>query len=97
MQLARVTGSLVATQKHEKLVGVKLLLVQPMNADGANNGSALLAVDAVQAGVGDRVLVVLEGRAAISAVQRRYAPVDAAVVGVVDTVVCESEDDRTRS
>ena len=69
MQLARVTGSLVATQKHEKLVGVKLLLVQPMNADGANNGSALLAVDAVQAGVGDRVLVVLEGRAAISAVQ----------------------------
>ena len=64
MQLARVTGTVVATQKHEKLVGVKLLLVQPMSADGGNNGSALLAVDAVQAGVGDRVLVVLEGRAA---------------------------------
>jgi len=97
MQLARVTGSLVATQKHEKLVGVKLLLVQPMNADGANNGSSLLAVDAVQAGVGDRVLVVLDGRAAISAVQRRYAPIDAAVVGIVDSLVCESEDGRARS
>ena len=97
MQLARVTGTVVATQKHEKLVGVKLLLVQPMSADGGNNGSALLAVDAVQAGVGDRVLVVLEGRAAISVVQRRYAPVDAAVVGVVDTRMFESEDDRART
>jgi microcompartment protein CcmK/EutM len=97
MQLARVTGTVVATQKHEKLVGVKLLLVQPMSADGGNNGSALLAVDAVQAGVGDRVLVVLEGRAAISVVQRRYAPVDAAVVGVVDTLMFESEDDRART
>ena len=97
MQLARGTGTVVATQKHEKLVGVKLLLVQPMSADGGNNGSALLAVDAVQAGVGDRVLVVLEGRAAISVVQRRYAPVDAAVVGVVDTLMFESEDDRART
>ena len=97
MQLARVTGTVVATQKHEKLVGVKLLLVQPMSADGGNNGSALLAVDAVQAGVGDRLLVVLEGRAAISVVQRRYAPVDAAVVGVVDTLMFESEDDRART
>ena len=97
MQLSRVTGTVVATQKHEKLVGVKLLLVQPMSADGGNNGSALLAVDAVQAGVGDRVLVVLEGRAAISVVQRRYAPVDAAVVGVVDTLMFESEDDRART
>ena len=97
MQLARVTGTVVATQKHEKLVGVKLLLVQPMSADGGNNGSALLAVDAVQAGVGDRVLVVLEGRAAISVVQRRYAPVDAAVGGVVDTLMFESEDDRART
>ena len=86
MQLARVTGNVVATQKHEKLLGAKLLLVQPVDAHGQAHGAEILTVDAAQAGVGDRVLVVIEGRAAVAAVGRRAAPVDAAVVGVVDTV-----------
>lgn len=86
MQLARVTGAVVATHKHEKLRGAKLLLVQPVDATGRAHGVTVLAVDAAQAGVGDQVLLVLEGRAAATAVRRRGAPVDAAVVGVIDEV-----------
>jgi len=86
MQLARVTGTVVATQKHEKLLGAKLLIVQPLDADGTAKGVPLLAVDAAQAGVGDRVLVVQEGRAAVAAIRRPAAPADTAIVGIVDRV-----------
>ena len=86
MQLARVTGAVVATQKQENLRGAKLLLVQPVDANGREHGVAVLAVDAAQAGTGDQVLLVLEGRAAATAVHRRGAPVDAAIVGIVDQV-----------
>ena len=86
MQLARVIGTLVSTQKHRKFEGAKLLLVQPLNLDDTPRGSALLAVDSVGAGVHERVLVVLEGRAAGEALGRKAAPVDAAVIGIVDHV-----------
>lgn len=86
MQLARVVGTVVATQKHGAFDGAKLLLVQPVALDGRPRGTALLAVDSVGAGVHERVLVVLEGRAAGEALNRRGAPVDAAVVGIVDAV-----------
>lgn len=86
MQLARVTGTVVATQKHEKLLGAKLLLVQPVDAEGSASGAPLLAVDAAQAGVGEHVLVVQEGRAAVAAIRRPAAPADTAIVGIVDRV-----------
>ena len=86
MQLAKVTGTVVATRKNGKLEGAKLLLVTPIDGHGRTQGAPLLAIDAAQAGVGDRVLVVLEGRAAVTALRRRAAPVDAAIVGVVDHV-----------
>jgi ethanolamine utilization protein EutN len=86
MQLARVIGTVVATQKHRKFEGAKLLLVQPLNLDDTPRGGALLAVDGVGAGVHEKVLVVLEGRAAGEALGRKAAPVDAAVVGIVDEV-----------
>ena len=86
VRLGHVIGHVVSTQKNERLTGAKLLLVQPVTADGTAAGQALLAVDAAQAGIGDRVLLVIEGRAAISALGRRGAPVDAAIVGVVDRV-----------
>ena len=70
MRIGRVTGALVSTQKHEKLDGAKLLLVQPIDADGHVSGVTVLAVDAAQAGVGDTVLLVMEGRAAGQAVRR---------------------------
>ena len=86
MQLARVIGTVVSTQKHRKFEGAKLLLVQPLNLDDSPRGTALLAVDGVGAGVSEKVLVVLEGRAAGDAIGRKAAPVDAAIVGIVDTV-----------
>ena len=86
MQIARVIGTVVATQKHRKFEGAKLLLVQPLNLDDTARGHALLAVDGVGAGVHEKVLNVLEGRAAGEALGKKGAPVDAAVVGIIDLV-----------
>jgi ethanolamine utilization protein EutN len=86
MQIADVVGTVVSTQKNRKLVGAKLLLVQPIDLGGAPRGATLLAVDAVGAGIGERVLVVIEGKAAGAALGRKAAAVDAAIVGIVDAV-----------
>jgi len=86
MQLARVVGNVVATQKHPKFERAKLLLVQPIGLDDAPFGTTLLAVDSVGAGVHEKVLVVIEGRAAGEALGRKLAPVDAAIIGIVDRV-----------
>jgi ethanolamine utilization protein EutN len=91
MQIARVVGTVVATQKHRKFQGAKLLLVQPLNLDGTARGHTLLAVDSVGAGVQEKVLIVLEGRAAGEALNRKAAPVDAAVVGIIDAVECDAD------
>lgn len=89
MQIGRVVGTVVATQKHGALTAAKLLLVQPLNADDTPRGPALLAVDGVGAGVREKVLIVLEGRAAGEALGRPGSPVDAAIVGIVDRVDAE--------
>ena len=89
MQIARVTGTVVATQKHRKLEGAKLLVVQPLTIDDAPRGTPLLAIDSVGAGVGEKVLIVIEGRAAGEALRRRAAPVDAAIVGIIDAVTVD--------
>ena len=86
MILARVVGTVVATQKHPKFEGAKLLLVQPLTLDDKPRGTALLAVDTLGAGVDEKVLIVMEGRAANEALGKKGAPVDAAVIGIVDTV-----------
>ena len=86
MQIARVIGTVVATQKHPTFEGAKLLLVQPVSLDDTPRGTPLLAVDSVGAGVHEKVLVVLEGRAAGEALGRKGAPVDAAVIGIIDEV-----------
>ncbi|MGH9533917.1 MAG: EutN/CcmL family microcompartment protein [Terriglobales bacterium] len=89
MILARVVGAVVATQKHRSHEGCKLLLVQPLGLDGHADGQTLVALDAVDAGEGDRVLVVREGYAAMTAVGRPRSPISTAVIGVVDSVECE--------
>jgi microcompartment protein CcmK/EutM len=86
MQIARVIGTVVSTQKHRKFEGAKLLLVQPLNLDDTPRGTALLAVDGVGAGVTEKVIIVLEGRAAGEALGRKAAPVDAAIIGIIDRV-----------
>ena len=70
MQIAQVVGTVVSTQKHRKLEGAKLLLVQPHAPDGTPRGPVLLAIDSVGAGIGERVLVVIEGKAAGDAFMR---------------------------
>ena len=89
MQIARVVGTVVSTQKHRKFEGAKLLLVQPITPDDRPHGTALLAIDSVGAGVHEKVLIVLEGRAAGEALGRKAAPVDAAIVGIIDHVDLE--------
>ena len=86
MMIGRVVGPLVATQKHRKFEGSKLLLVQPLGENDTPRGPVLLAVDTVGAGVHEKVLLVLDGKAAGDAMQKKGAPVDAAIIGIVDHV-----------
>ena len=86
MQIGQVVGTVVATQKNRKLEGAKLLLVQLMSLEGTARGPAVLAIDSVGAGVGEKVLVVIEGKAAGDALGKKAAAVDAAIIGIVDTV-----------
>ncbi len=86
MILGRVAGRVVATEKHYKLEGQKLLLVQPLTPEGLDRGEVLLAVDGAGAGEGDRVLVVQEGRSASMISGRLESPLDCAIVAVVDRV-----------
>jgi len=84
--IGRVVGNLVATQKNAKLEGSKLLLVQPLDLEGKDRGTTVLAIDGVDAGPGDRVLLVQDGKAAQLVLDKGLAAVDAAVVGVIDSV-----------
>lgn len=86
MIIGRIVGDVVATQKSKSHEGRKILVVQPLNLDGSDRGDVVLALDAVQAGVGDRVLVVSEGYSAMTAVGRPQSPIDMAVIGIVDTI-----------
>lgn len=87
MILGRVTGEVVASQKHSSHQGRKILVVQPISPEGADLANpTVLALDSVDAGVGDRVVVVQEGYSAMSAAGRRRAPIDMTIVGVVDSV-----------
>jgi len=86
MQLAKVVGTVVSTRKNGKLEGAKLLLVQPMTPSGEARGTALLTIDSVGAGIGETVLVVIEGKAAGDALGKKAAAVDAAIIGIIDEV-----------
>lgn len=86
MQIAEVIGPVVATVKHPSFDGRTLLLVQPLSPTGQKKGAPLIAVDAVQAGMGDRVLVVSEGGSSRQVLKLGDAPVRSTIVGVVDEV-----------
>jgi len=83
MHLARVIGNVTATRKYPSLKGEKMLIVQLVEHTGSEDGSPLVAIDTVQAGVGDFVYLVT-GREAAMALREPFAPVDAAITGVVD-------------
>ena len=83
MQLAKVIGDVVTTRKDENLTGIKLLIVQPLNADRQASGRPIVAVDAVGAGVGEYVFFV-RGKEASFPFYPVQPPVDAGIVGIVD-------------
>jgi len=87
--IARVIGSVVASQKEASHEGKKILLLQPLDLDDQPLGDVVVALDAVDAGVGDRVLAVQEGFSAMTSVGHTDSPIDAAVIGVVDLVEIE--------
>ena len=89
MILARVVGQVVSTMKRPQFEGATLLLVQPETPHCEPRGATLLAIDSVGAGVSERVIVVLEGRAAGEALGKKLSPVDAAIVGIVDEIDVE--------
>lgn len=93
MFIAKVIGNVVATQKHEKFNGMKLLLVQPyITKDKAlmPSGSSIVAVDSVGAGIGECVLFT-QGSSARLTPATKEAPVDAVIVGIIDTVEVEGQ------
>jgi len=81
--LARVVGTVVATHKDPGLVGMKLLVIQPIKNDGSASGQTLVAVDSVGAGVTENVFYV-RGREASVPFLPDEVPTDAAIVGIVD-------------
>jgi len=83
MQMARVIGDVVATRKDDGLSGIKLLVLQPIAADGTNVGRTLVAVDSVGAGVGETVFFV-RGKEASFPFHPTEVPTDAGIVGIVD-------------
>ncbi len=90
MLLARVVGTVVATRKDERLVAHKLLVVRPVSPRGEPDGPSLVAVDTVDAGAGETVLVV-SGSSARMAAGLKDCPVDAAIVAIVDAVEMHGE------
>ena len=85
MLLAKIVGTVVATRKDPRLVSSKLLIARPMDPRGKAEGNYVVAVDTVDAGVGETVLIV-SGSSARMAAGLKDCPVDAAVVGIVDEV-----------
>lgn len=85
MILARIVGTVVATRKDDRLVSNKLLIARPIDPHGKAEGSYLVAVDTVDAGFGETVLIV-SGSSARMASGMKDCPVDAALVGIVDTI-----------
>ena len=85
MLLAKVVGTVVATRKDERLESTKLLVSRPIDPTGKFEGSYLVAVDTVDAGVGETVLVV-SGSSARMASGLKDCPIDAAIVGIVDEI-----------
>lgn len=86
MIIGRVADQLFASQKNAAFEGQKLLLVQPLDLEGVDMGEPVLCIDGADAGIGDRVLVVQDGWAAMKVLGTFFTPVEAAVIGVIDRI-----------
>jgi ethanolamine utilization protein EutN len=87
MIIAKVLGNIVATQKNHRYEGARVMMCEQMTPEGGMTGHTVLALDAVDAGVGDTVLIVQEGWSASTvATGKAGAAIDSAIVGVVDRI-----------
>ncbi len=86
MQLARVIGTVVATEKTPNLEGVKFLIVQPLTKDLEPNGRPVVAADGVAMAGPDELVYIVGSREAAQAMPEPFVPVDHAIVGIVDEV-----------
>ncbi len=89
MILGRIVGNVVSTQELENYRGFKILIVQPVKPDGKPHGASFLAIDSVQAGAGDTVLVIDEGNSARQIINDKMAPIRSVVAAIVDHVDVE--------
>lgn len=94
MQICQITGSITATVKNSHFDGKKIMIVQPLNLDGTAMGKEYLAIDTVDAGVEDRVLVMKEGGSAQIVLKDKEIPIQAVIVGVVDGVDLAENDQK---
>ncbi len=88
MRIGKVIGTIVATRKDEKLIGSKLMITQPLDLDLKPKGDPLIAVDTVGAGIGELVAFTT-GTASRIAARKMDAPIDAAIVGIIDEIDIE--------
>ena len=86
MKICRVIGPVVSTVKHPTYHGTKLLAVQPLNENGEEVGNSYLAVDRVQAGAGDTVLVMSEGNGVRQLFKMELLPIRSVIVGIIDEI-----------
>ncbi len=86
MQICKVIGSITSTVKNDHFVGKKIMIVQPLDLAGKEEGKDYLAIDTVEAGKGDRVLVMKEGGSAQIVLQDKEIPVQALILGIVDDI-----------
>jgi microcompartment protein CcmK/EutM len=86
MILGKIVGNVVSTQELDSYKGFKILVVQPVKPDGKPHGSTFLAIDSVQAGVGDTILVIDEGNSARQIINDKMAPIRSVVAAIVDHV-----------
>lgn len=89
MVIAKVVGTVVSTVKHSAYHGYKLLVVQPMHLANQSQDNTFLALDTVDAGVGDTVLVMREGSGARQVTQIKDAPIISMIVGILDSIQLE--------
>lgn len=90
MHIGKVIGTVVATRKDEKLIGSKLMITQPLDLDLNPKGDPIIAVDTVGAGIGELV-VYTTGTAGRIAARKLDAPIDAAIIGIIDEMDANKE------
>ncbi|RLE18922.1 MAG: hypothetical protein DRJ08_02945 [Acidobacteria bacterium] len=96
MKICTVSGQIISTEKNRRLSGYPLLTLDILEPDGTLTGEELAAFDTIGVGIGERVLVTIEGDAAVQLIRHKDAPVDAVIVGVVDKVEMLSREDKSK-